>query len=616
MNQHEEKSRDLKLKKIFSQDGTRLMDSLRRVISKIIEGEINNEIVNQTFRYIHSIKSEAAFLRYTEIKENASALEDLLGIIRKSPDLIDSEQIELLSKNFGSLEKNFFSVTEQINKELDILSVGMEPKDNSENDEELQFSHVEEIMIDEAIQRGEYLFHIYCEIDKSEPMQFARLYLIINNLEMTVNVLKTVPDINTLKEGNSNNIQIYCTSEMPPDEIEDIIDVDQIQSVRIEKIDWIANPPNEDPLLAVSPDLKQNRAPLVQQRDNRESIYLYMIKKQVEAILLDNSEFDDSINVVFKKSRLLSIREMLNSLELSDDLYPSVSFSDIYTGISELVIDLSESLGKKIELVCTETDYRIAKKNADMLSTAIKHLVRNAIDHGIEAVSTRAANGKPEAGTIELEVSKSKTELIISVTDDGIGINSDVTEDNLLDTITEPGYSTKGEATDISGRGVGLDIVKNLVENRLGGSLLLKNSQGEGCSFKISIPDRPVFDFYLVQTEGIESAVPINPYLKIERFDERLITLSDDGSVYYRINDKNVPLYSIHGKLKHDEPVSSFKQILLYRSLRESFGLGLEKYIGETESFLINDEDGHLIFKDGGKEKIPVLILSSILKSE
>jgi two-component system, chemotaxis family, sensor kinase CheA len=176
-----------------------------------------------------------------------------------------------------------------------------------------------------------------------------------------------------------------------------------------------------------------------------------------------------------------------------------VSLREVLEPLGLIVRGLRNATGKSVRLEIDVGQAELDKSVAERIFPALVHLVRNAIDHGIEAPQVRSARGKPEQGLIVIEsAARSSTHLEIVVRDDGAGVDAEhvgkrsggelpASDQDLLEILTRPGFSTREQATSTSGRGLGMDIVRQSVE-ALGGGLGLQNSPGQGASFHLRVP--------------------------------------------------------------------------------------------------------------------------------
>ena len=265
-----------------------------------------------------------------------------------------------------------------------------------------------------------------------------------------------------------------------------------------------------------------------------------------------------------------------------------------------VVRDLSQKLGKQVKLVieggATEIDKSLIEKLVDPLT----HLVRNSIDHGIESPETRQAAGKPASGTVVLSAAQKGSSIIISIQDDGAGLNrerilnkamenglihsDDMPDSDIWKLIFEPGFSTAAEVTDVSGRGVGMDVVRRNIES-IGGRIEIESKVGEGSSFNIHLP------LTLAIVDGMCVAVGdqifVVPLLNIiESFQpraEQLQTLSNDNVLWIR--GEYWPLVALHELMDVEGAIDAPEEgiVVLLESGKKRFGIQVDALLGQQQ---------------------------------
>ena len=265
-----------------------------------------------------------------------------------------------------------------------------------------------------------------------------------------------------------------------------------------------------------------------------------------------------------------------------------------------VVRDLSQKLGKQVKLVieggATEIDKSLIEKLVDPLT----HLVRNSIDHGIESPETRQAAGKPTSGTVVLSAAQKGSSIIISIQDDGAGLNrerilnkamenglihsDDMPDSDIWKLIFEPGFSTAAEVTDVSGRGVGMDVVRRNIES-IGGRIEIESKVGEGSSFNIHLP------LTLAIVDGMCVAVGdqifVVPLLNIiESFQpraEQLQTLSNDNVLWIR--GEYWPLVALHELMDVEGAIDAPEEgiVVLLESGKKRFGIQVDALLGQQQ---------------------------------
>jgi len=268
-----------------------------------------------------------------------------------------------------------------------------------------------------------------------------------------------------------------------------------------------------------------------------------------------------------KVEKLTSGLEQLlqNTKELQESVMRirMLPISFAFSRFPRLVHDLATKTGKEMELVIKGEQTELDKTVMEQIGDPLVHLVRNAADHGIEATEVRVANGKPAKGTISLDAYHQGGNIVIEINDDGAGIDTDIvfnkavekglidanttlTDSQIYDLLFEPGFSTAAEVTDISGRGVGMDVVKRNIQS-LGGRIQVESTKGKGSCFKVHLPlTLAILDGQLI-TVGTETyIIPLIAIVESLQIDNKLINRVSGDMVLYRLRDDNVPILPIY----------------------------------------------------------------------
>jgi len=274
----------------------------------------------------------------------------------------------------------------------------------------------------------------------------------------------------------------------------------------------------------------------------------------IETVKVASSKLDSLINLVSElvttQARLVNLANEVNSTELvilSEDFqqlsrqFRDIAFDMRLIPIQTMIVkfkrltrDLSKKLNKKVVFITEGTETELDKTIIATISDPIMHIIRNAIDHGIESPQKRIEQGKPEIGTIHLEASLSGTSIIIQITDDGAGIDTqnvlhkaleknlvqptdDLSDKEILKLLMQPGFSTNEVVTDVSGRGVGMDVVRKKI-NDLRGEVSLSSEQGKGTEVTIRLPlTLSIIDGLLVTINNDRFVIPLSSVKQIHK---------------------------------------------------------------------------------------------------
>ncbi len=268
-----------------------------------------------------------------------------------------------------------------------------------------------------------------------------------------------------------------------------------------------------------------------------------------------------------KVERLTSGLEQLlqNTKELQESVMRirMLPISFAFNRFPRLIHDLSKKTGKSIELVIKGEQTELDKTVMEQIGDPLVHLVRNAADHGIETAAVRLASGKSAQGTITLDAYHQGGNIVIEISDDGAGINrqavfekavekglveanTSLTDSQVFDLLFEPGFSTAKEVSDISGRGVGMDVVKRNIQS-LGGRIQVESEPGKGSTFKVNLPlTLAILDGQLVRVGSEVYIIPLIAIVESLQIQTKLINRVSGNMILYRLRDENVPVLPIY----------------------------------------------------------------------
>jgi len=303
---------------------------------------------------------------------------------------------------------------------------------------------------------------------------------------------------------------------------------------------------------------------------------------------------------------MISVSEDLDRLtvELRDNTF-SIRMLPIGTTFSRfrrLVRDLSRELGKQIRLETEGADTELDKMVLDRLGDPLVHLIRNSIDHGIESPDIRASAGKDRTGTIHLSAQHAESHVVIYIKDDGAGLNtgvirrkaierglitedSELADDEINNLIFEAGFSTAEQVSDVSGRGVGMDVVKRSIHD-LGGQVSLHSEYGLGSTIKIILPMTLAIieglmvtvagERYVLPLSAVEECVELHEDLESQSNGKRLVEIRGELVPYLRLRE----WFGVSGKMPPIE------QVVITRMGDRRFGFSVDEVIGQYQTVI------------------------------
>lgn len=416
-----------------------------------------------------------------------------------------------------------------------------------EGTSELAFADFEMNAVNEALKKGLGVYEIDVTVDENCILKAARAFLVFKNLEGHCDVIKSEPSTQDIEDEKfDKKFTIVVVSKESMEDISGIIrNVSEIKSAEAKAI---TTPFPESEETESKEEAKTEQTEVseatsskeVKKEETKKPSMLTQAKKAAAAnskavshtVRVDIDKLDVLMNLV---SELIIAKNGLVSASISDDgetasnnqkfteqieylervttnLHESVMkvrmmpIEGVISKFPRMIRDLNKKLNKKMELYITGEETELDRTVLDEIGDPIMHLLRNSADHGLESAEVRAERGKPEVGSIYLNAFQEGNNVVIEVADDGNGIDVEkvkskavekgtltqeqadaLTEKEAIDLLFKPSFSTSDKITDVSGRGVGLDVVKSKIE-ALGGDVEVKTKYGEGSTFSIRLP--------------------------------------------------------------------------------------------------------------------------------
>ena len=594
-----------KLFNTFLSDGISFIAELSNILIKLEKQPGNKDLLNHAFRNVHSLKSEASFLKQQDIIDLTHSMETVFEEYRNSDKYIESKTIDTL----------LLSV-DRISEILDYLKVkqsGLEDESNLEipSPSGLMLegipllSDFEKELLMEAKERTEKFYRLIFELEKTTSLKYAKAYLLISNLEQKVNVIRTIPSFGEQEDNLYGKMSIYFTCSIKESEIYDCVNIDQVKSIKLVPLLYEMFL-DENDLSPASDVINSNYLPvkIPITKFDQFSNYVDELKIQIYRLKrLKNSsggKSDDSIN-----QQIDSLSNLSLGLEQLIKEFSMITLEESFRNMDRYIRDLARDMNKEAVLELEGCDIKVERRAGEIISEIILHIIRNSIDHGLEGSEIRKSRGKRVPGIIKISAEKVEDKLNISVSDDGQGIDIDKIHElavfkglytegeedfDLLSILTHPGISTRDKADTISGRGVGLDLVNQKIKQFENGELSLNTVRGEGTSVLLSIPGGVTLStFQLVRCGHVVLAVPDKSIESIMHTEHGSYNTNEEGFLYFNGN----PVFTLDGRSLRTD-----------KDPQEEFGLIL-KHLDSTGIFLV---DEILFKKDIAEDRLTLII--------
>lgn len=643
------------LRNLFFESAYELLQSLNESGLALETNPADEEILRSVRRAVHTLKGDSAACGYAALSELAHELEDVLSpqigqregarLAEVVLSVADTFDLLLSAYKKGAKIPSTEAVRARIRELLESgegsVSRAAEragaaaPAGNSMG-AQFAWSEYEQLMVAEALHRGETVYNIALRIDPRSAMRAAAFQLVRNVLHGAGTLIALRPEDN----AGAANVEVIeaalsCTETEEgivrrcriPSIVKDVyvVRAETIQSPELEMIGDIleaqaaaaaraAGREAPEPAAARSIQEKTEVAKAVAETILRvEASRIDLVMNLVGELIIGKSMLHRAILELGQKhsrdplhgklTDALSFQSrVLEELQKSVLKIRMVPVEQLFRRFPRMVRDVAKQCKKDVALELSGQNTDLDKGVLDALAEPLAHLVRNAVDHGIEPPEARIAAGKPARGTLYLNAYHQGTQVVVEVRDDGAGIDRErlrakavargllsrqeadkLGEREVLNLIFAPGFSTVSEVTEISGRGVGLDVVRTVLE-RLKGTVEVSPQAGQGTTFQLRVPlTLASIQTLLFHVDGRIFAVPLSAVLEIARVTEPDIRRVDQREVL-QLRDRVLPvvrLSRIHRIHAVEKRKRSF--VIVIGAAEKRFGLLVDSLAREEE---------------------------------
>ncbi|MGL4452606.1 MAG: chemotaxis protein CheW [Sarcina sp.] len=630
-------------------------DNLRTLNDALLDLEQEPDDLDgiaQIFRVAHTIKGMAATMGFNDIAELTHKMEDVLSKFRDGELKITQKVVTVLFKCLDTLERmvdgvengedEVFDIKEMI-KLLEESSIIEDEKttileDKNECLGNIELNEYEISVVKQAMETGYNAFNINIKLVESTLLKSARVFLIFKDLEEVGEVIKSLPKTEDIEEENFDlQIEAVIVTQSNKQDIETIISkASEIEKFSVEEIkqdvskiidskeiteSLIEEKAHIEVKIEIEEENLAKNKVASKKRNKKEGV----IKKSKtsgksahQSVRVDLERLDKLINMVselvINRTRLEQIaadqrcQELTETLEqvarTTSDLQDLVMkirmlpLDVVFNRFPRMIRDVSLELGKEVNFIIEGQDTELDRTVIDEIGEPLIHLLRNAIDHGVESKEERVKNGKSVVGKILLTAYQEGTKAVIKVQDDGAGINivkvkakaervgidtEGMSDDEIRNLIFSSGFSTNEEVTDISGRGVGMDVVKTKI-SALGGTVDVISEEGVGSTFIIKLPlTLQIIQALLVKVGEENFAISLGFIDRVIDFNSINIKKSNSKEVIvYR--DRVIPLLRLNEYFGIEEAQdASEKFVVIVKVANKEIGLLVDSLLGQQE---------------------------------
>ncbi len=571
--------------------------------------------INELFRLAHNIKGSSGMMGLTELKDAVHVVEDLFDAVRKEKLQLDSELIDSLLKFSDEvllyISNGQWQDVEALKRWQNFFNSGLAEtslRPVKKFDIPLTLSMTEKDTIAAWQEAGKIVYGIEVEFNPEAEMQGASALIFMRMLPQYGNVYKTAPREEDLKEEKFTVLRVVLVTEQPltPGQEFSITSYPMYDVIGVRVRKWTYR--SEEALTSPKKKNDKEGSHIVERTIRVEAGKIDRLVNQIGELLHIKTSLLQVINQrnhqIIDWNQLIGVIQKLEMVTdgLQEEIMDlrMIPVRNIFSRFSRIVYDISKQKGKQVELIFFGEDTEIDKQVAEQLVDPLTHLIRNAVDHGLESEENRLKKGKSRIGRVTMGACQDGDDIVISVQDDGGGLDLEkimakgiqnglinksqtVTDEEIQKLIFEPGFSTADVISDISGRGVGLDVVHDSIK-KLKGDIGIESAPDEGTVFRLKIPlTLAIIQSFMIKVGGQTFGIPAFEVVESIAVHDKDIHHITDKQVF-TLRQEAISLIDLNEVFQYSRVTRDPKKIVII--VREGpihYGLLVEELIGQEE---------------------------------
>ncbi|MDI6873519.1 chemotaxis protein CheW [Candidatus Solincola sp.] len=584
-------------KELFINEAQEHLEALNQAMVELEKDPGNSDVLTEIFRSAHTLKGMSATMGFDQLTELTHEMENVLDGLRSGDMEATTEIVDLLFSCLDLLGSMLAAIAEESGRTVDTQPVIQALREASgggrpsyevavrygkSEDREAPSPSGEGVgeagaLPGEGAERPpgrEREVRLRVTLDRDCALKSVRVFMIFKKLSRVGRITGSQPSMEELEDGKfERSFEVsLLTAESEESLRRDLMTIAEVSDVEFlaagESAVVEAEEESREAVERVAPEpppgLEHPVAAPVRTQSVRVNIArLDNLMNLIGELVINRTrlqEIASSYNIPELKEALAQTARL--TADLQDEVMKTrmVPVDHIFNRFPRMVRDLAKSRGKEIDFTMEGRDIELDRTILDEISDPLMHLLRNAVDHGIDSPEEREARGKPRRGSIRLAARRDRNYVSIEVSDDGQGIDErkiyeaavraglvspeekkSLSDEDILRLLTTPGFSTAQEVSGVSGRGVGLDVVRSKVES-LGGMLVMKTSRGEGTTFAMKLPlTLAIIQALLVRVQGETYAIPLGTVSETAVVSSHEIRYVSNQEVIF-LRDETLPL--------------------------------------------------------------------------
>jgi two-component system, chemotaxis family, sensor kinase CheA len=564
---------------------------------------VTPESIQKIFRAAHTLKGSSGMLGYEKMSRVAHAMENVLDKLRShtldintpiANALLDGlDMLKLLREKLVSNEDSATVDVTAVIADLEKVNFGVSSEKKAAENPDIKPNESAQPSLQPVQALGENTCKIKVAFDKNSSWLAVRHFQLITELSQIGQIVHSSPTKEEVESGKIGpKMELVFISSRESEAINKTIrGLQEVQSVEITFNDKTEADSSASASRAPTAEVNKNKEPAVQNTAKAA--------QTSETVRIDVKLLDNLINLigemVIERNRIKQLSKNLDTKYEDDEIVSTLNdasnhmaslvsqmqenilrarmlqIGTILSGFPRLVRDLAQKANKKIDLIIEGSDTELDRSIIEQIKDPLLHIIRNSVDHGIEKPEIRQKNGKNERGTIRLKAYHEQSHIVVCISDDGGGIDTEKVKESAVrknfisaeavsslsveeahNLIFLNGLSTAEKVSEVSGRGVGMDVVKTNISN-IGGSIMVDSKIGQGTNIKLRLPlTLATIDGILISSGGLIYVIPISVIVEILRLKSDQIS-NVMGKEVFRLRENVINLVRLSQRFEEGQ---------------------------------------------------------------
>lgn len=618
---------------LFVEEGKEHLQNMNDALLALEKDTGNESLVNEIFRVAHTLKGMAGTMGFTNMANLTHEMENVLDGIRNKEIVLTEDVIDIIFECFDVLDEsvNQIASSGEESKEdftglverLRSISKGNGKEDELRTSTSKLAPYIDEYVINiikKAEAEGLDAYNIEIRLSPNCMLKSARAFIVVNTLETMGEIIHSNPSIEDIEDEKFDlTFSLIFISKEEEKKIKDSLNsISELENINITPIK--ETDVNDKEIEFLEEDNRSKDASNIVEKNGTR--HFERQNKVGKTVRVDIDRLDNLMNLVSEliiiKTRMDELSDISNKENMTEAIeylerittslhdavmkVRMVPIERVFNRFPRMVRDLSKELNKEINLQMYGEETEVDRTVIDEIGDPLIHIIRNSIDHGIETPEERVKLNKPKAGNVILKAYPDGNNVVIEVVDDGRGIDAakvrkkavekdlisleeseTLSEDDIISLLFQPGFSTSDEVSDVSGRGVGLDVVKSKIES-INGSIEIETQQNIGTKFIIRIPlTLAIIQALLIKLKEEIYAIPLSSITEIISLPkDNIRNVQGQDIILYR--GKTIPLIRLHQVMGLDFDDSGDEYlVVVVRKGEKQAALLVEDLIGQQE---------------------------------